>query len=128
TALKRISSRHTHVLLDEFQDVNPLQGSFFRALTRAGMQVEAVGDPKQSIYAFRDADVEVFRAALAEGERLEDLSETRRHATGVTRFLNHATRLMGERQLGFSTAEAPTVSSAGDQAGVTGSVEVHWVS
>ncbi len=127
-ALRRISSRHTHVLLDEFQDVNPLQGSFFRALTRAGMQVEAVGDPKQSIYAFRDADVEVFRAALAEGERLEDLRETRRHATGVTRFLNHATRLMGERQLGFSVEEAPTVSSAGDQANVTGSVEVHWVS
>ena len=56
------------LLVDEFQDVNPLQGAFFRALEQGGLQTEVVGDPKQSIYGFRHADVEVFRAALAEGE------------------------------------------------------------
>lgn len=126
-ALTRIGQRHTHILLDEFQDVNPLQGAFFRALADSGIVVEAVGDPKQSIYAFRDADVEVFRQALREGERLPDLSETRRHSRGLTRFLNHATSTMGEHDLGFSTAEAPEVTPAGSQAEVEGSVEVHWV-
>ena len=126
-ALKRISRRHTHVLLDEFPDVNPLQGAFFRALAGVGIKVEVVGDPKQSIYAFRDADVQVFRDALAAGIRLPDLTETRRHSLAITRFLNHATGVMGENGLGFSLQEAPPVSSAGSQAQVEGRVEAHWV-
>ena len=127
SALARLRSRYSHVLLDEFQDVNPLQGDFFRALVGAGLQVEVVGDPKQSIYGFRDADVEVFRSALAEGERLPDLRETRRHSLALTAFLNHATETMAVNNLGFSQAEAPPVASAGLQAQSAGGVEVHWV-
>lgn len=126
-ALVRLKNRYSHLLLDEFQDVNPLQGSFFRSLVGAGLVVEAVGDPKQSIYGFRDADVEVFRRAMADGERLPDLTETRRHSLALTEFLNHATGVMGDNGLGFSAAEAPPVVSAGPQAQVKGSVEVHWV-
>ncbi len=126
-ALARLRSRFSHVLVDEFQDVNPLQGSFFRSLVGAGLQVEVVGDPKQSIYGFRDADVEVFRSALAEGEQLPSLQETRRHSLALTSFLNHATAVMADSNLGFAKAEAPPVSSAGAQSEVAGKVEVHWV-
>jgi ATP-dependent exoDNAse (exonuclease V) beta subunit len=49
------------VLVDEFQDTNPIQS---RIITRFVKQdfsnLVVVGDPKQSIYRFRDADVSVF--------------------------------------------------------------------
>lgn len=126
-ALRRIASRYGYVLVDEFQDVNPLQGSFFAALSAAGLRVEAVGDPKQSIYGFRDADVGVFRAALAEGERLPDLTHTRRHSPAVTGFLNAATDFMARHSLGFTAEEAPQVSVAGPQAQKQGAVGLHLV-
>lgn len=126
--LRRLRSRYSHVLLDEYQDVNPVQGRFFRALVGAGLEVEAVGDPKQSIYAFRDADVDVFRAALAEGTRLPDLQETRRHTPEITTFLNHLTAGTAGGKAGFSAGEAPAVRSAGTQAARQGGVAVHWLS
>ena len=117
-AVERLLERYRVVLVDEFQDVNPLQGQFFRALEAAGLPIEAVGDPKQSIYAFRDADVEVFRRALAEGEVLPPLTTTYRHSRVLVRFLN---RLTGG--LGFGPEEAPPVVGVRE---VQGRLEVHW--
>ncbi len=51
-----------HILVDEFQDTNSRQWSIVQALAdleRPG-SLFVVGDPKQSIYAFRGADVSVF--------------------------------------------------------------------
>jgi ATP-dependent exoDNAse (exonuclease V) beta subunit len=49
------------VLVDEFQDTNPLQGELLWAFARPDQSnLCVVGDPKQSIYRFRDADVSVF--------------------------------------------------------------------
>ena len=126
-AMSRLTSRYRMLLIDEFQDVNPLQGLFFRALEAGGLETEVVGDPKQSIYGFRHADVEVFRRALASGVAQPPLAETRRHAGVVTRFLNHLTREFAERGWGFSALEAPTVRGVGAQVEKTGRVEVHWV-
>jgi len=54
------------VLVDEYQDSDPAQESLLLALAGDGRELIAVGDPDQSIYAFRGADVE----ALTEfGER-----------------------------------------------------------
>ena len=126
-ALKRLTSRYSVLLVDEFQDVNPLQGEFFRALETGGLITEVVGDPKQSIYGFRHADVEVFRAALATGEVQPPLAETRRHAAVINRFLNHLTRSFAAQNWGFSALEAPAVTTVGPQAEKTGRVELHWV-
>ncbi len=126
-ALARLAQRYAVLLVDEFQDVNPVQGTFFRALEAGGLATEVVGDPKQSIYGFRHADVEVFRRALREGDVQEPLAETRRHAAVVTRFLNHLTRTFAERSWGFEALEAPEVRSVGPQADKTGRVEIHWV-
>ena len=126
-ALARLVARYQVLLVDEFQDVNPLQGVFFRALEAGGLKTEVVGDPKQSIYGFRHADVEVFRRALATGTALPPLAETRRHAAVLTRFLNHLTRGFAERDWGFSKLEAPDVRGVGAQADKTGRVEIHWV-
>jgi ATP-dependent helicase/nuclease subunit A len=118
------------ILVDEFQDVNPLQGRLFEAFERAGAHIEVVGDPKQSIYGFRHADVEVFRrvaaAAAAAGTLEPPLVESRRHAPELTGLLNLLTGALAEGGLGFGPAEAPDVRSVGPQAAAGGLVELHW--
>ena len=116
-ALARVVERFPHVLVDEYQDTSPLQGRFFRALEEAGARVVAVGDPKQSIYLFRNARLEVFREALGRAEEVLVLDETRRHARRVAAFLNRFVALFPE---GERVAVRPTREAEGR-------VEVHWV-
>lgn len=52
----RMSGRYRHILVDEFQDTNAPQYEFVRLLAAAGSKLFAVGDPNQSIYAFRGSD------------------------------------------------------------------------
>ncbi|MFZ5523997.1 MAG: UvrD-helicase domain-containing protein [Pseudomonadota bacterium] len=65
----KLDSCYRHVLLDEFQDTNPLQWQILRAWFDAAVAVESqptvfvVGDPKQSIYRFRRADARLFGVA-----------------------------------------------------------------
>lgn len=60
------AQRWTHLLIDEAQDTNPVQWRILSALAGEGVNLTVVGDEKQSIYAFRGADVQVFRAAQEE--------------------------------------------------------------
>jgi ATP-dependent DNA helicase UvrD/PcrA len=52
----RLRGRFAHVLVDEFQDTNRVQYLLARGLVGSG-SLYAVGDPDQSIYAFRGADL-----------------------------------------------------------------------
>ncbi|MGE5189206.1 MAG: UvrD-helicase domain-containing protein, partial [Gemmatimonadota bacterium] len=75
-----LSERFRHVFVDEFQDTDPLQAAMLAALSpkpgfprgEAGAgRLFLVGDPKQSIYGFRRADIQVynrFRDALLSGD------------------------------------------------------------
>ena len=54
-----VRARWTEVLVDEFQDTNPVQARLVELL-RAPGALFVVGDPKQAIYGFRGADVGVF--------------------------------------------------------------------
>ncbi len=56
---ERWSQRFQHVMVDEFQDTNPLQNQLLERI--AGDRLFRVGDEFQSIYRFRHADVSVFR-------------------------------------------------------------------
>jgi superfamily I DNA/RNA helicase len=49
--------RYRYILVDEFQDTNPLQVSVLGELMSGGARVFAVGDDDQAIYGFRGADV-----------------------------------------------------------------------
>ncbi|MBX3611453.1 MAG: UvrD-helicase domain-containing protein [Hydrogenophaga sp.] len=98
---QRLDARVRHLLIDEFQDTNPLQWQalygWLSAYAGAGAgeapSVFIVGDPKQSIYRFRRAEPQVFRAAQAfvvqglGGARLS-CDHTRRCAIGVIDALN----------------------------------------
>lgn len=50
-----------HLLVDEFQDVTPLQYRLLKLLAREGETLFVIGDPDQSIYAFRGSDTGVFQ-------------------------------------------------------------------
>ncbi len=52
-----LGARFDHVLVDEYQDTNRLQGSILRALKPDGRGVTVVGDDAQAIYAFRAATI-----------------------------------------------------------------------
>ena len=72
---EQYSSRYEHVMVDEFQDVNPLQSELIGLIARDNLF--RVGDENQSIYGFRHADVNVFREhRQAAAEREEALSVT----------------------------------------------------
>lgn len=49
--------RFAHLLIDEYQDINPAQDSLINALLAANGQLWAVGDDDQAIYGWRGSDV-----------------------------------------------------------------------
>lgn len=50
----------SYLLVDEFQDINPLQYRLARAWNREGRSLFVIGDPDQSIYGFRGSDSACF--------------------------------------------------------------------
>ncbi len=112
----KLDSRYRHVLLDEFQDTNPLQWQILRAWFDAAVAVESqptvfvVGDPKQSIYRFRRADARLFGVAreyLQEHFAAATLgnSLTRRNSQAVVDAVNAVFR---EQPDGFEFVEHQT--------------------
>ncbi len=55
--LERYRSRYRHVLVDEFQDTNPVQYEMLRLLAPPGSNLAVVGDDDQSIYRWRGASI-----------------------------------------------------------------------
>ena len=70
-AAGRLRDRYSVVLVDEFQDTDPVQWDILRrAFADGGVTLVLIGDPKQAIYAFRGADVYAYlEAARAAGSR-----------------------------------------------------------
>ncbi len=50
----------SYLLIDEFQDINPLQYRLVKEWGRSGKELFVIGDPDQSIYGFRGCDPRVF--------------------------------------------------------------------
>lgn len=55
------AERWKAVLVDEFQDTNPVQSELLAKLTESNVCITIVGDFQQSIYGFRRADIDVFK-------------------------------------------------------------------
>ena len=107
----RLDARFRHILIDEFQDTNPLQWQVLQSWLAGYGALEAgeggaddasgrpsvfiVGDPKQSIYRFRRAEPRVFDAAIALlardfGATHLRTNVTRRNAPALVEVLNAA--------------------------------------
>jgi len=96
----QLHARYHQILVDEFQDTDPLQYDILFRLTQTepgGTELRAgslciVGDPKQSIYRFRGADMTAFEDAVARilanhGRRLS-LTVNFRSERSILTFVN----------------------------------------
>lgn len=82
-------NRFDLILVDEFQDTNPVQARLIWRLARPDQQnLCVVGDPKQSIYRFRDADVSVFEEYCKTLPRQFVLSKNFRSRPEILNFIN----------------------------------------
>lgn len=58
--LKQSDMRPEHLFVDEYQDINEIQYRFIRVLAGEHTKIYAIGDPDQSIYAFRGSNIQHF--------------------------------------------------------------------
>ena len=112
----KLDARYRHILLDEFQDTNPLQWMTLQAWLQASSDADLrptvflVGDPKQSIFHFRRADARLFRHAAEfltreYGAIILQQNVSRRSGTGVLDAVN--TVFANTKQLSARSAETP---------------------
>jgi DNA helicase II / ATP-dependent DNA helicase PcrA len=79
---RRVNERFRYLIVDEFQDTNRIQLDFVRlAAVKDFGNVTVVGDAKQSIYGWRDAEIDNIRARFP-GRRLP-LTHNRRSYQGI---------------------------------------------
>ncbi|GAA3663682.1 exodeoxyribonuclease V subunit beta [Nocardioides ginsengisoli] len=96
-ARARMRARWRIVLVDEFQDTDPVQWQVFdRAFTGHATMV-LIGDPKQAIYAFRGGDVTTYLAAAETAQVKQTLGVNRRSDAGL---IDAFQRLLGGAELG----------------------------
>lgn len=76
------------LLVDEFQDTNPIQLSIFLELTKLVKRAIWVGDPKQSIYGFRGAAPELMEAIVKEAQSLQILGTSWRSRADLVFAVN----------------------------------------
>ncbi|MFP6584651.1 MAG: UvrD-helicase domain-containing protein, partial [Candidatus Hydrogenedentota bacterium] len=93
----RVARSMRYLLIDEFQDTNDAQWALARGLmctdTQAGPELFIVGDAKQSIYRFRNAQVEVFQQAQQEVDHIIELNTNFRSTPNVMDGINHYFRV-----------------------------------
>ncbi len=93
----RLRERYRVVLVDEFQDTDPVQWEIMRRAFAGGSALVLIGDPKQAIYAFRGADVYAYLEAADEaGER----ATLRDNWRSDQRLLDAYDALFGNARLG----------------------------
>jgi exodeoxyribonuclease V beta subunit len=101
---ERLRSAYAVVLIDEFQDTDPVQWEIVeRAFATGPTVLVLIGDPKQAIYAFRGADVHAYLRAAARASRRETLAVSWRSDAGLLRALDalfDGARL-GPEQIGY---------------------------
>ncbi len=140
--LEKLDARLEHILVDEFQDTNVMQCELLRGLTSGWQQGDGrtlflVGDPMQSIYRFRKAEVGLFLAARSSAGFVENcvleslaLSVNFRSTTTVVDWVGRVFPiLLGDRDDATRSLVAFAPASAGPKAGAGPDVEfVLWTS
>src|SRR5690606_11438569 len=72
--LERYQERYRHILVDEYQDTNRVQYVLVEALAQRHQNLFVVGDPDQSIYRWRQADIRNvldFQKSCHEAQRVD---------------------------------------------------------
>ena len=110
--LTPLRARYGVVLIDEFQDTDPLQWRLLKtAFSTPDHLLLMVGDPKQAIYRFRGGDLNTYKAARRDADCIDDLLDNRRTTPLLMQAMN---QLMapGLLQSDLSVPEVTPRSSA----------------
>lgn len=107
-AAERIRRQFRVVLVDEFQDTDPVQWRIFRSLFHGELPMVLVGDPKQAIYAFRGAEVLSYLDAVAVADDHRVLDTNWRSDFGLVEALD---RVYGGLALGHRDIVAHPVQA-----------------
>ena len=92
---RRMKEGFDYLLVDEFQDINPVQYALIRAWNRDGKELFVIGDPDQSIYGFRGSDAGCFHRLqedfpdLAKIGLQENYRSTGRILQGAVSLISH---------------------------------------
>ncbi|MEU4311929.1 UvrD-helicase domain-containing protein [Nocardia sp. NPDC024068] len=120
-ACRRIRDRYRVVLVDEFQDTDPLQWEILRRAFHGSRPLILVGDPKQAIYAFRGAEVLSYLDAVGQATTRGELTTNRRSDAGLLRALEH---LLGGTALGHDEIVVAPVAPTQPWSRLTGPDEL----
>jgi exodeoxyribonuclease V beta subunit len=117
---RRIAKRFPVILVDEFQDTDPLQYRIFKAVhvaAQAERQRTAglflIGDPKQAIYSFRGADIFTYLQARKDTPERHRLTMTANYRSSAAMVQAVAQLFTGEAPFLFAEISFPHVEAAG---------------
>ncbi len=85
-----------YFLIDEFQDTDPLQMDIVLALSHEN-KLFIVGDPKQSIYRFRRADIEMYKEIKTSYFTQDSILAIRQNFRSVSSIIDFINRIFGEK-------------------------------
>src|SRR5712692_6785342 len=102
-----------HLLVDEYQDVNPGQVELIDRFVQAGVNLWAVGDDDQTLYAFRAADVR-FILDFPRKYRCEQVHVLTRNYRSAVQIVAAAKRLIANNRSRRDKNYQPVVADAGE--------------
>lgn len=99
----KYQDKFKYIMIDEFQDTNELQKNIFYKLATVNNKLDKsnlfiVGDPKQSIYGFRGADLDVFYEAIDDIKTIskEDTITLQKNYRTVDTVINFINNIFGQ--------------------------------
>jgi exodeoxyribonuclease V beta subunit len=116
-ACRRLRERYAVVLVDEFQDTDPIQWNIVRTAFHGHTTLVLIGDPKQAIYGFRGADVISYLSASGDAPAHATLATNWRSDHGV---LSAFETVFGAAALGDERITVSPVGAAHIQARMAG--------
>ena len=108
-ACQRVRERYSVVMVDEFQDTDPVQWQILERAFAGHTTLILIGDPKQAIYAFRGGDVVAYLSAKQSASTHQTLGRNWRSDAQLLRA--HAA-VFGSAALGHPEILVPSVEAA----------------
>ncbi len=87
---ENMRKRYQVIIVDEFQDTDEVQVGLIKKLLslNSGLKVYLIGDPKQSIYGFREANINVYFAARKLTDKVYTLTKNYRSCEALIEAIN----------------------------------------
>ncbi len=128
---RRIRSRYGAALIDEFQDTDRTQYPIF-STAFAGCPLFLIGDPKQSIYRFRGADIRAYLSAAGESSRrftlLQNFRSSAAYVSALERLFTRVPQpfRVDEGEIDFPRVTAATSPSPPGTMAADGRAALEW--